>query len=167
MATDRALRPTLSEMTDDEAKRAGYQSYLKQYLRCVRGVDDNIKRLLDYLQSEGELDNTLVIYTSDQGMMLGEHDYIDKRWMYDIATDPLEMNNLYGNPEYEEITDRLKEQLKAVRTEVKDSDADYPHIAQIISHHRNGGEAEAIRISHEVAANPVNAKETSDNEKNK
>ena len=60
-----------------------YQHYLKNYLRCVRGVDDNIKRLLDYLKEEGELDNTIVIYTSDQGMMLGEHDYIDKRWMYE------------------------------------------------------------------------------------
>ena len=46
-------------------------------------MDDNIKLLLDYLRSEGELDNTIVIYTSDQGMMLGEHDYIDKRWMYE------------------------------------------------------------------------------------
>ena len=80
---DRALRSKLSAMTDDEVKRAGYQSYLKQYLRCVRGVDDNIKLLLDHLESEGELDNTIVIYTSDQGMMLGEHDYIDKRWMYE------------------------------------------------------------------------------------
>jgi arylsulfatase A-like enzyme len=60
-----------------------YQHYLKNYLRCVRGVDDNIKRLLDYLQQEGELDNTIIIYTSDQGMMLGEHDYIDKRWIYE------------------------------------------------------------------------------------
>ena len=61
-------------MTDDEVKRAAYQHYLKEYLRCVRGVDDNIKLLLDYLESEGELNNTLVIYTADQGMMLGEHD---------------------------------------------------------------------------------------------
>ena len=74
VAKDRKLRSSLPGMTDDEAKRAGYQSYLKQYLRCVRGVDDNIKALLDHLQAEGELDNTIVIYTSDQGMMLGEHD---------------------------------------------------------------------------------------------
>lgn len=60
-----------------------YQDYLKKYLRCVKGVDDNIKRLLDYLETEGLLENTIIVYTGDQGFMLGEHDYIDKRWMYD------------------------------------------------------------------------------------
>ncbi len=69
---------------DDEAyKREAYQRYLKKFLRCVRGVDDNIARLLDHLESSGELDNTVIIYTADQGFMLGEHDYIDKRWMYE------------------------------------------------------------------------------------
>lgn len=60
-----------------------YQDYLKKYLRCVKGVDDNIKRLLDYLREENLLENTIIVYTGDQGFMLGEHDYIDKRWMYD------------------------------------------------------------------------------------
>nr|WP_109436802.1 sulfatase [Aquimarina sp. AU119] len=60
-----------------------YQDYLKKYLRCVKGVDDNVKRLLDYLESEGLLENTIIVYTGDQGFMLGEHDYIDKRWMYE------------------------------------------------------------------------------------
>lgn len=60
-----------------------YQDYLKKYLRCVKGVDDNVKRLLDYLEAENLLDNTIIVYTGDQGFMLGEHDYIDKRWMYD------------------------------------------------------------------------------------
>ena len=60
-----------------------YQEYLKRYLRCVKGVDDNVKRLVDYLESENLLENTIIIYTGDQGFMLGEHDYIDKRWMYE------------------------------------------------------------------------------------
>lgn len=60
-----------------------YQEYLKRYLRCVKGVDDNLKRLFDYLKKEGLWENTVIIYTGDQGMMLGEHDYQDKRWMYD------------------------------------------------------------------------------------
>ncbi|RTE54020.1 DUF4976 domain-containing protein [Arenibacter aquaticus] len=62
-----------------------YQDYLKKYLRCVKGVDDNVKRLLDYLEAENLLDNTIIVYTGDQGFMLGEHDYIDKRWMYEEA----------------------------------------------------------------------------------
>jgi arylsulfatase A-like enzyme len=65
--------------------RTAYQRYLKKYLRCVKGVDDNIARLINHLKSTGEYDNTIVIYTSDQGFMLGEHDYIDKRWMYEEA----------------------------------------------------------------------------------
>jgi arylsulfatase A-like enzyme len=65
--------------------RAGYQKYLKRYLRCVKGVDDNIKRLFDYLEESGELDNTVIMYTGDQGFFLGEHDLMDKRWMYEEA----------------------------------------------------------------------------------
>lgn len=60
-----------------------YQEYLKRYLRCVKGVDDNLERLFDYLKKAGLWDNTIIVYTGDQGMMLGEHDLQDKRWMYD------------------------------------------------------------------------------------
>ena len=62
-----------------------YQKFLKRYLRCVKGVDDNVKRLIDYLKEEGIYDNTLIIYTGDQGFFLGEHDFFDKRWMYEEA----------------------------------------------------------------------------------
>lgn len=68
---------------DPEYKKLAYQEYLKRYLRCVKGVDDNVKRIFDYLEAEGLEENTIVIYTGDQGFMLGEHDYIDKRWMYE------------------------------------------------------------------------------------
>lgn len=71
------------KIPDPEYKRLAYQEYLKRYLRCVKGVDDNVKRLFDYLDAEGLMDNTIIIYTGDQGFMLGEHDYIDKRWMYE------------------------------------------------------------------------------------
>ena len=72
-------------LSDDEYKRQAYQEYLKRYLRCVKGVDDNVKRIFDYLEKEGLMDNTIIMYTGDQGFMLGEHDYIDKRWMYEEA----------------------------------------------------------------------------------
>jgi arylsulfatase A-like enzyme len=68
---------------DPEYKKLAYQEYLKRYLRCVKGVDDNVKRLFEYLEKEDLMDNTVIIYTGDQGFMLGEHDYIDKRWMYE------------------------------------------------------------------------------------
>ena len=65
--------------------KAAYQIMLKKYLRTVKGVDDNVQRLVDYLSETDELDNTLIIYTSDQGFFLGEHDLVGKRWMYDEA----------------------------------------------------------------------------------
>lgn len=71
------------ELSDEEYTHESYQRYLKKFLRCVKGVDDNIGRLLSHLEDTGELDNTVIIYTADQGFMLGEHDYIDKRWMYE------------------------------------------------------------------------------------
>jgi len=63
--------------------KACYQKYLKRYLRCVKGIDDNVQRLIDYLEETGELDNTVIMYTGDQGFLLGEHDLMDKRWMYE------------------------------------------------------------------------------------
>ncbi len=70
-------------LDDKEYTHRTYQEYLKRYLRSVKGVDDNVARLIDYLKKEGLYDNTIIVYTGDQGFMLGEHDYIDKRWMYD------------------------------------------------------------------------------------
>ncbi len=72
-------------MSEKEYTHATYQEYLKRYLRCVKGVDDNIARMVQFLKDEGLYDNTIIVYTGDQGFMLGEHDYVDKRWMYDEA----------------------------------------------------------------------------------
>jgi len=60
-----------------------YQRYIKDYLRCIASVDDNVGRLLDYLDENGLTDNTVVIYTSDQGFFLGDHGWFDKRFMYE------------------------------------------------------------------------------------
>ncbi len=60
-----------------------YQRYLKDYLRCVAAVDDNLGRVLDYLDESGLAKNTVVIYCSDQGFYLGEHGWFDKRWIYE------------------------------------------------------------------------------------
>ncbi len=73
----------MSEMTEKQRGQAAYQKYLHDYLACVKAVDENVGRVLDYLDESGLSENTLVIYTSDQGMFLGEHDYFDKRWIYE------------------------------------------------------------------------------------
>ena len=252
-------------ISDFDYKRLAYQEYMKRYLRCVKGVDDNVGRLFAYLEKEGLMDNTIIIYTGDQGFMLGEHDYIDKRWMYeesmrmpfmvrypkkikagtksdaivnnvdyaatiielaggkepeymqgksfkeilyngkepegwkqatyyrywmhmghnhnnpghlgirtkdyklilfyaedfrpdrqrakwnscvgtktpvawelyDLKRDPNEMQNVYGRPEYAEITKDLKAQLKQMRIDLKDTDEQYPKIKAVIEEHWN------------------------------
>jgi len=71
------------DYSDEEIQKMSYNAYLKKYLRCVKGVDDNLARLFKLLEDMGQLDNTVIMYTGDQGFMLGEHDYQDKRWMYE------------------------------------------------------------------------------------
>jgi len=66
-----------------ELKNWKYQRYIKDYLRCIASVDDNVGRLLDYLEESGLRRDTIVIYTSDQGFFLGEHGWFDKRFMYE------------------------------------------------------------------------------------
>ena len=63
--------------------KKAYQKYMQDYLRTVKSVDVNVGRLLDYIEASGLKKNTIIIYSSDQGMMLGEHDKIDKRWIFD------------------------------------------------------------------------------------
>ncbi|QGJ72270.1 Sulfatase [Planctomycetales bacterium 10988] len=60
-----------------------YQRYAKDYLRCVKGVDENVGRLMAYLKETGLDKNTIVIYSSDQGFYIGDHGWYDKRWMYE------------------------------------------------------------------------------------
>jgi len=67
----------------DPLRKWAYQLYIKDYLRCVQSVDDNVGRVLDYLDTDGLASNTIVIYTSDQGFFLGDHGWFDKRLMYE------------------------------------------------------------------------------------
>ena len=69
----------LEGYSDEEITKAAYQKYVKDYLRCVKGIDEGVGRMLEYLDSIGQLDSTVIIYTSDQGMFLGEHNFFDKR----------------------------------------------------------------------------------------
>ncbi len=63
--------------------RYKYQRFLKDYLGCVAAIDDNVGRILKWLDAQGLAENTLVIYSSDQGFFTGEHGWNDKRWMYE------------------------------------------------------------------------------------
>ncbi len=70
-------------MTDEEKMKWKYQRYMQDYLGCISSVDDNVGRVLDYLEESGLAENTIVVYTSDQGFYLGEHGWFDKRFIYD------------------------------------------------------------------------------------
>jgi len=71
------------EMSADEGKKWRYQKYIKDYLACVKSVDDNIGRVLNYLKQNNLEENTIVVLTSDQGFYLGDHGFFDKRFIYE------------------------------------------------------------------------------------
>ena len=70
-------------LTPEELKHWKYQRYIKDYLRVIASIDENVGRVLDYLDESGLAENTLVVYTSDQGFFLGDHGWFDKRFMYE------------------------------------------------------------------------------------
>lgn len=70
-------------LTGKELEDWKYQRYMQDYLACVQSVDDNVGRVMDWLDANGLKENTIVIYTSDQGFFLGEHGLYDKRFMYE------------------------------------------------------------------------------------
>ena len=72
-----------AELSADGLVRWKYQRYVKNYLRCVRGVDESVGTLMATLEELGLSDNTVVIYSSDQGFYIGDHGWYDKRWMYE------------------------------------------------------------------------------------
>ena len=74
-----------SELAGEELVRWKYQRYMKDYLRCGDALDDAVGAVLDYLERTGLDENTIVVYTSDQGFFLGEHGWYDKRFMYEPA----------------------------------------------------------------------------------
>ncbi len=71
------------DMPEAELRSWAYQRYIKDYLRVVASIDDNVGRLLDWLDEQGLAEDTVVVYTSDQGFFLGDHGWYDKRFMYE------------------------------------------------------------------------------------
>ncbi|WP_236252824.1 sulfatase [Echinicola sp. 20G] len=72
-----------ADLHGDELTKWKYQRYMQDYLASIESVDENVGRLLDYLEENGLAENTIIIYTSDQGFYLGEHGWFDKRFMYE------------------------------------------------------------------------------------
>ena len=72
-----------SGLSKRELRSFVYQRYMRDYCASIASMDDNIGRLLEYLEQTGELDNTVVVYSSDQGMFLGDHGWYNKMFMYE------------------------------------------------------------------------------------
>ncbi|MDC6404669.1 MULTISPECIES: sulfatase [Maribacter] len=73
----------LPNMTETDIAKWRYQRYMQDYLGTIKSVDENVGRVLDYLEANNMMENTIVVYTSDQGFYLGEHGWFDKRFVYD------------------------------------------------------------------------------------
>lgn len=78
-----AFKAAYPDMTEEQIMKWKYQRYLQDYLGTIQAVDENVGRLLDYLEANNLMENTLIVYTSDQGFYLGEHGWFDKRFVYD------------------------------------------------------------------------------------
>ena len=77
------LKNAYPTMDDKDKMIWRYQRYMQDYLGTIKAVDENVGRLLDYLQANNLMENTIIVYTSDQGFYLGEHGWFDKRFVYD------------------------------------------------------------------------------------
>ncbi len=104
-------KPTGKDLT-----RFKYQRYMKDYLASVAGVDKGVGQVLDYLNASGLEENTIVIYTSDQGFYLGEHGWFDKRWMYKESLRTPLLVSWPGKIEAGTRTDRLVSNLDFAET---------------------------------------------------
>ncbi|MGV7223915.1 MAG: sulfatase family protein [Nitrospinales bacterium] len=76
------FKKNYKNMSQKELMQWRYQRYMQDYLGSIAGVDDGVGRVLDYLEENGLAENTIVVYTSDQGFYLGEHGWFDKRFIY-------------------------------------------------------------------------------------
>jgi len=112
-------------MSNEEKMRWQYQRYIQDYLACISSVDDNVGRVLDYLDESGLDENTMVVYTSDQGFYLGEHGWFDKRFVYEesfktplLIRWPNEINPGISSDEMVQNLDFAQTFLEAARIEV-------------------------------------------------
>jgi arylsulfatase A-like enzyme len=78
-----AFKKEYKNMSREELMHWRYERYMQDYLGCIASVDDGVGEVLDYLDKNGLAENTIVVYTSDQGFYLGEHGWFDKRFMYE------------------------------------------------------------------------------------
>jgi arylsulfatase A-like enzyme len=110
------FRESYPEMTEKEMMQWRYQRYMQDYLGCIASVDDNVGRLLDYLDENGLSENTMIVYTSDQGFYLGEHGWFDKRFIYNESFKTPLLVKWPGVIEPESKSDQMVQNLDFAQT---------------------------------------------------
>jgi len=82
MKVNEDFKKAYPTMTEEDKMKWRYQRYMQDYLGTIKAVDENVGRVLDYLEENEMMENTIIVYTSDQGFYLGEHGWFDKRFVY-------------------------------------------------------------------------------------
>jgi arylsulfatase A-like enzyme len=82
MKVNEDFKKAYPSMTEEDKMKWRYQRYMQDYLGTIKAVDENVGRVLDYLEANDMMENTIIVYTSDQGFYLGEHGWFDKRFVY-------------------------------------------------------------------------------------
>lgn len=122
-----------SDLTGEELAEWRFQRYMRDYLKTLKSLDDNVGRVLDYLDEHGLSDNTLVVYTSDQGFYMGEHGWFDKRFMYEESLNtPLLMRLPAGMDASGEI-DEMVQNIDYAPTFLELAGVDIPEDMQGVS----------------------------------
>jgi arylsulfatase A-like enzyme len=103
-------------MTEQDKMRWKFQRYMQDYLGTLRAVDENVGRLLDYLEANNLMENTMIVYTSDQGFYLGEHGWFDKRFVYDESFKTPLMVSWPGHIKSGQKSDALVQNLDFAQT---------------------------------------------------
>ncbi len=119
-----------AKLEGKELIRWKYQRYLKNYLRCIKGVDESVGRLMEFLKQNDLEENTIVIYSSDQGFYLGDHGWYDKRWMYEESLKMPLIVKWPGQTEPGSIRDELVQNLDYAQTFLEVAGAEVPNDMQ-------------------------------------
>ncbi|MEL7121197.1 MAG: sulfatase [Bacteroidota bacterium] len=117
----------------DSLTRWKYQRYMQDYLSTIKSVDDNIGRLLKYLDDNGLAENTLIVYTSDQGFFLGEHGWFDKRFMYEESFRTPLIARWPGKIQAQSVNQELVQNIDFAPTLLQAAQVDVPEDMQGMS----------------------------------
>ncbi len=124
------LYDRFDQMSDEEKLRWRYQRYVKDYLRTIRGLDDGVGRVMEYLRQENLLDNTVVIYAGDQGFFLGENGWFDKRWIYEESMRQPLIVHWPDGIDPGSVSEQLVQNIDLAPTILDLADADIPNQMQ-------------------------------------